>query len=112
MLLHFEVYLFEDFHFYLVMKFLGQSFLLYKSIINEIEKNEFPKSYYSCEPQLSKRDLYPTTSFHNSFSKHQKLIKDFLSYCDGNLYLHEIAKKCKSSLTEVKKINQMLKKKN
>ena len=92
-------------------KGLNQSFLLYKSIINEIEKNEFPKSYYSCEPQLGKRDLYPTTSFHNSFSKHQKLIKDFLSYCDGNLYLHEIAKKCKSSLAEVKKINQILKKK-
>jgi aminopeptidase-like protein len=90
---------------------LNKSFSLYKKIIYEIEKNEFPKSYFKCEPQLGKRNLYPTTSSYKGLSLKQKLIKDFLSYCDGNLYLYEIAKKCKSSLFEVKKINKILKEK-
>ena len=43
-----------------------------------------------CEPQLSSRGLYPTTSEHNTIQKVSALM-DFITYCDGTNDLFKIS---------------------
>tara|TARA_B100000242_G_scaffold188731_1_gene135822 strand:- start:475 stop:1755 length:1281 start_codon:yes stop_codon:yes gene_type:complete len=58
--------------------------------IEVLEKNKKYKSTVLCEPQLGKRGLYPTLSTKDS-SLEVKLMMDFLSLCDGNSLLINIA---------------------
>jgi aminopeptidase-like protein len=88
---------------------------LYKKLILEIEKIEFPVARYLCEPNLSKRDLYSD----HKLSKKNKLIKkyaknllNFLSYSDGQNSLEDISKYIKLDLDDTKKIRKILKKEN
>ena len=64
-----------------------------------------------CEPQMSKRGLYPTLSTKNE----NKLIgryMDFLQYADGTHSLEKISNLIKLELNSVKKINSILFKNN
>ena len=57
-----------------------------------LEKNRFYKIKFLCEPQLGKRGLYPTLSTKKSGSEVQTMM-NFLSYCDGEHSLIDIAEK-------------------
>ena len=57
-----------------------------------IEKNRFYKTKFFCEPQMSKRGLYPGLSLKNK-SKQVREIMNILSFCDGEHSLLDIAEK-------------------
>ena len=57
-----------------------------------IEKNNIYKVNVLCEPQMGRRGLYPTLSKKNSGDQ-TRLIMNFLSYCDGEHSLIDIAEK-------------------
>ena len=74
-------------------KGLLQSLNIYKKILQEIEKNIYPTAVNKCEPQMSKRNLYPTISIKNFLSKRNMLISNILSYSDGKISAKDISKK-------------------
>jgi aminopeptidase-like protein len=57
-----------------------------------IEKNNIYKINILCEPQMGRRGLYPTLSKKNSVDQ-TRFIMNFLSYCDGEHTLIDIAEK-------------------
>ena len=60
--------------------------------LNAIERNKKYKVNIMCEPQMSKRKLYPTLSVNkNKFDKKIILTMNLISYCDGEKSLLEIA---------------------
>ena len=61
-----------------------------KKAIELIEKNNYYKVSIFCEPQLGKRNLYPTLSTKNSFLDVRKMM-DFIAYADGDNDLIDIA---------------------
>ena len=60
--------------------------------IEAIQNNKKYKVTYFCEPQMSKRGLYPTLST-KEYSTQVKLMMDFISLCDGTTSLIEIAER-------------------
>ena len=82
-----------------------------KESINILLKNIYPKSKILCEPQMSKRGLYPTISSKNNVILSQKYL-DFLQYSDGTNSLLQISKRIKLKIRDVKKINRILLYKN
>lgn len=58
--------------------------------IELIEKNKKYSSTYLCEPQMGKRNLYPTISTKKT-NERVKLMMDILSMCDGQTTVLEIA---------------------
>ena len=60
--------------------------------IEAIQNNKKYKVTYFCEPQMSKRGLYPTLSTKEN-STQVKLMMDFISLCDGTTSLIEIAER-------------------
>ena len=61
-----------------------------RKAIEAIERNKKYKVTVFCEPQMGKRGLYPTLSSKKS-GEQVKLIMGFISLCDGNTSLLEIA---------------------
>jgi aminopeptidase-like protein len=61
-----------------------------KSCIEIAEANYVYKNTVLCEPQMSKRNLYPTTSMKGS-ADGAKILMDFLAYADGTNDLIGIA---------------------
>jgi aminopeptidase-like protein len=61
-----------------------------RKAIEAIERNKKYKTSVLCEPQMGKRGLYPTLSSKKS-SKEISLMMDFISLCDGESSLLEIA---------------------
>ena len=57
-----------------------------------IEKNRFYKTKIFCEPQMSKRALYPTLSTKNKVPRVREIM-NLLSFCDGEHSLLDIAEK-------------------
>ena len=72
---------------------LNGSFNVIKEVINYIEKSKFPIVNFYCEPQLSKKKLYPTLSIKNNFNNNLKLMMDLISYSDGTKSISQIANK-------------------
>jgi aminopeptidase-like protein len=73
-------------------KGLEGGYLALTKAIELIEKNNIYKVNVLCEPQMSRRGLYPTLS--KKSSKNQtELIMNFISYCDGEHSLLDIAEK-------------------
>jgi aminopeptidase-like protein len=73
-------------------KGLEGGYLALRKAIELIEKNNIYKVNVLCEPQMSRRGLYPTLS--KKSSKNQtELIMNFISYCDGGHSLLDIAEK-------------------
>jgi aminopeptidase-like protein len=68
--------------------------------IEAIENNCYPRVTVLGEPQLGKRGLYPTISMRNSSSE-TKLLKELITWSDGNHSLLEIAEKCNTPIWEL-----------
>ena len=76
---------------------LNGSFDVMKSIIDSFELGLIPKNNITCEPQLGKRNLYPTISQKGS-NLDINTRMDFLAYTDGNHSLFDISIKIKKNL--------------
>jgi len=61
---------------------LEGAFKVYQKCISALEKNDKYKIECICEPQLGKRDLYPTVNTGNSYNE-VKALNDFIAYADG-----------------------------
>ena len=92
---------------------LNESFIVFKKYISYLEKNYdknfIPKNNCFCEPQLSKRNLYPSISTLKTASK-VKSMMNVLSYVDGKNSIIQIAKLCHVSIIDVKKYLKIFKK--
>lgn len=84
-------------------------FLVAKTAIEILSKKIIPKNNFLCEPQLSRRNLYPKIS--NFFNKN-KIVNylDFLQYSDGRNDIDEISKKIQVKKNKALEILQVLKK--
>lgn len=85
-------------------KYLKKSYNLFVNIIISLERKKFFKSTVMCEPQLSKRNLYPSLSIKHKKNKYSnkewdKLL-DIISYCDGKNDVNEISKKCSIKINQ------------
>ena len=69
---------------------LEGGFKVLRNSIKILENNNYPKTTVLCEPQLSKKGIYPTLSTKES-GKQVKTMMNLISYCDGTLTLLEIA---------------------
>lgn len=69
---------------------LQGGFDVLKEALTVLEHNVTPRVTTLGEPQLGRRQLYPTLSTKNSFGQ-AALTKDVLSYCDGQTSLLDIA---------------------
>lgn len=63
-----------------------------KKALELLEKNEVFKVSVLCEPQMGKRGMYPAISTKKS-REEVKLMMDFISWCDGEHSLLDIADK-------------------
>lgn len=87
-------------------KGLFESFQFYRNLLLEVEKSRTPKAKVLGEPQMGKRNLYPTTSGGLGISRRignlsSRQLVDIVSYADGQHNIHEIAIKCNLSFEEV-----------
>lgn len=68
---------------------LQGAFDVYKSILETFERNCYPKVTVYCEPQMGKRDLYPTLSQKGGYQDVRNMM-DMLTYSDGRNDLVDI----------------------
>ena len=61
-----------------------------RKALEAIERNKKYKTTVLCEPQMGERGLYPTLSTKD-LDKEVKLMMNFISFCDGQVSLFEIA---------------------
>ncbi len=87
---------------------------LVKNIIDELESKKYPIDIISkplalnkCEPFMTKRKLYPTTSKANN-SNYLKNYMDILTYSDGKHSLLYISEYCKISIKQTISIAKKL----
>lgn len=72
---------------------LQHSFDTLTACLEILEANRIYRRTCLCEPQLSGRGLYPTTSIKDGYSGGVELMIDFLAYCDGRNDLLEVARR-------------------
>ena len=91
-------------------KGLRGGYSVVKKTIDIIMRNEFPKNIFLCEPQLSKRGLYPYLSKFQK--KRYKSIEikylNFLQYADGTNDLNDISNYIRIPLRETYKIFKLM----
>ena len=80
-------------------------------IIDAFELGLYPKSTTFCEPNLGKRDLYPTISHKDVYSKEIFLRKNFIAYANGKRNIFEIANILKLNIKDLSDEYKILKKK-
>ena len=91
-------------------KGLHRGYKLIKSLVDTIESEIFPMSNFLCEPQMSKRGLYPNVG-GGLPSKFILDIMNIISYCDGCTPSKLIADKCKIERDKIRNIIHFLKNK-
>lgn len=91
-------------------KGLNNSFELLKKIHYLADNYCSPKTNVLGEPFLTKHNLYPTLS-SGDLPKKTMLIKNIISYSDGENSIVDIAEKCKVSVWDIIPLIKMLKKK-
>lgn len=79
---------------------LDGGYWVLRRAIEAIERNKKYKVTVLCEPQMSKRGLYPTLSTRTSV-KPVKLMMDFISLSDGKTSLIDIANKLNMPIWEL-----------
>jgi aminopeptidase-like protein len=94
------------------LKFISPSglygaFELYKDCIDTLEANGVYAATTLCEPNLGRRGLYPTISKLERVSRPKDLL-NFLTYCDGERTLLDIARILNLPLSDIKTIVQTL----
>ena len=72
-------------------KSLEQSLEVLKNLVDVCEVSLFPKTQTFCEPNLSKRNLYPTTSTLFSMTTDLKLRKDILAFSNGKRSIFDLS---------------------
>ena len=72
-------------------KSLEQSLEVLKDLVDVCEVSLFPKTQTFCEPNLSKRNLYPTTSTLFSMTTDLKLRKDILAFSNGKRSIFDLS---------------------
>ena len=92
-------------------KGLNGGYKIAKKAIEIIQKKIIPFTHIACEPMISKRNLQPKIST-GFLSLTTKNIKNFLAYSDGKNDLKEISKQTKIKNNKLKKIYNILIKKN
>ena len=92
-------------------KGLYGGYIAIKRALEAIEKNINPIATYFCEPNLGKRNLFPTLSNVSSsyISSRSKLILNVLTWSDGHNSLLEIAEKCEVPIWTLYDIIDILK---
>ena len=95
-------------------KGLKGGFKVVKKIIDLFQSKIIPVSTVVCEPMLSKRKLYPTTSTlrKNQIHQNEKNILHFMSYSDGKNDLERISTLINLPINKVTKIFKFLVKRN
>ena len=88
---------------------LEGGYLAIKKAIEAIERNKFYKVTVLCEPMMSKRDLYPNLNT-KSEDKESRTRMNFLSLCDGQTSLLEIAEYLNLPIWKLYEIVDLLKK--
>ena len=76
-------------------KGISDSFKLIKKTIESLSDTIIPEAKILCEPQLSKRKLYPTLSKVSKFNENSRKIKNmlnFLQYSDKLNNIDQISK--------------------
>ena len=81
-----------------------------KKIIDQIESSTFPKVKIFCEPNLGKRNLYPTLSKKGSYNN-IKIRMDLLAYADGGKSLDFISSIIKKPIHKLNAEYKLLKSK-
>ena len=89
-------------------KGLEGGYLAIKKAIEAIEKNKYYKATVLCEPMMSKRGLYSTLN-EKSADKDSRTRMNFLSLCDGQNSLLEIAEYLNLPIWELYEIADLLK---
>ena len=89
---------------------LSGSFKVMRSIIDSFEEGLYPISNFKCEPNLGKRDLYPTISQKNNFNSDLATRLDLIAYSDGKMNLFEISLKIRKRIDLVIEELKILKK--
>ena len=79
-----------------------------RKAIEAIERNKYYKATVLCEPMMSKRNLYPTLN-DKSEDKDSRTRMNFLSLCDGQTSLLEIAEYLNLPIWELYEIVDVLK---
>jgi aminopeptidase-like protein len=79
-----------------------------RKAIEAIERNKKYKITVLCEPQMGKRGLYPTLSTKGT-NKEVLLMMNFISFCDGQTSLLEIAESLNLPIWELYEIVDVLK---
>lgn len=79
---------------------LGGACEVLKLCLTALEQNCVYTATTCCEPQLGKRNLYPTLSMRSSVGAQTLLMRDILAYCDGQLDLIDIAEILGVSINE------------
>ena len=90
-------------------KGLQGGYNLIKDIITIIECNFYPLSITRCEPNLGKRNLYPTTSKKDAYTKEFKYMMEILTWSDGKNSLLDISEKLDLQLWKLLPIVKRLK---
>jgi aminopeptidase-like protein len=90
------------------IKGLRGGFLVAKTSIQTIMKKIIPKSKILCEPNMSRRKLYPTLS-NNKKKQSTRNFMNFISYSDGTNDLKTISKYIEKNYSTTKKIYKILK---
>ena len=93
---------------------LNKNYHIYKSLIEKLDEIKFPLSKIVCEPNLSKRNLYPSKSifYKKNNKKKSKDLLTFLSFCDGTNTLENISRYSKLDINYIKNIYKQLLKLN
>ena len=86
---------------------LFESFKFYQNLLLEVESSRTPKVKILGEPQMGKRNLYPTTSGGRGATQRigelsARQLIDIISFVDGQHNIHEIARKCNLGFEEVR----------
>ena len=89
-------------------KGLEGGYLAIRKAIEAIERNKYYKVTVLCEPMMSKRNLYPTLN-GKSEDKDSRTRMNFLSLCDGQTSLLEIAEYLNLPIWELYEIVDVLK---
>ena len=88
---------------------LQGSFEVMKNIIDAFESSAYPRSKIYCEPNLSKRNLYPTTSHKGNYlsdigkniTEEINLRSNLIAYADGKRSIFEISNLLNINLKKV-----------
>ena len=92
-------------------KGLDQSLDVFKDIIDAFETGLYPKTKILCEPNLGKRNLYPTISQKGSYNNELVMRMDLIALSNGKNSIFKISKPLNKNLNTVCREYKLLKSK-